>query len=161
REDPAQEISGERRMIEIAAVFVSPLQAMLVQNFSEAVKENGIVGADRVVGERELQRHRDKRERDDASLAQIATAGHARRFEQLQRLRGGIASRRSPSTTRLRMELSVPRLAKERSARAHCARGQKRRVVPSTRRCKQRCPGRRYCLAPAATCAADGLPAAT
>src|SRR5215831_7669843 len=115
REDPAQEISGERRMIEIAAVFVSPLQAMLVQNFSEAVKENGIVGADRVVGERELQRHRDKRERDDESRAQIASGAHARRFEQLQCLRAAIASRRSPSTTRLRMELSVPRLAKERS----------------------------------------------
>lgn len=54
RKDAAQIVSCEWRMIEIAAVLVSPLQSMLAQDFSEAVKENRVVGADGVVGDREL-----------------------------------------------------------------------------------------------------------
>src|SRR6267378_919954 len=76
RKDAAQIVSGERRMIEITAVFVSPLQPMFVQNFGEAVKEDGVVGADGVVGDRELQRHRDESERDNKGRAQIASGAH-------------------------------------------------------------------------------------
>src|ERR1043166_7652097 len=71
QKDAAQKVGGQWRMIEIAAVRISPFESMFVQHFGEAVKENGIVGADRVIGEREFQRHRDERQRDDKRRAQI------------------------------------------------------------------------------------------
>ena len=57
--DGSQEISGQRQMIEGAAVLISPFQTVLVQNFGEAIKEYGVVGADGIVRDRELQSQRD------------------------------------------------------------------------------------------------------
>ncbi len=55
----AQIISGQRRMIEGGAVLISPFQTVLVQNFGEAIKKYGVVSADGIVRDRELQGQRD------------------------------------------------------------------------------------------------------
>lgn len=74
--DGSQEISGQRRMIEDAAVLISPFQTVLVQNFGEAIKNYRVVGADGIVRDRELQGQRDERERENADRAQIAFGFH-------------------------------------------------------------------------------------
>ena len=74
--DPAQKVSGQRRMIEVAAVRVGPFEPVFIQDLGEPVKENGVVSADGVIGGRELERHRDERERDNEYRVQIASGGH-------------------------------------------------------------------------------------
>lgn len=73
----AQEIGGQWWMIEIATVRISPFEPVFVQNFGKAVKKDGVVSADSVVGNSELERRGDKRERDDKRRAQIASGAHA------------------------------------------------------------------------------------
>jgi hypothetical protein len=93
-------------MIEIATVRVSPFQPVFVQNFGEAVKEDGVVGADRVVGNRELERSGDKGERDDKRRAQIASGAHALGSSSFDALRSNAATanRRLARGAHLRMD---------------------------------------------------------
>jgi len=74
--DPAQIIRGQRRMIEIATVLISPFESVFAQNLGETVKKYCVVRANGVVSNRELQRQRDKRERNNASRSQIAFGVH-------------------------------------------------------------------------------------
>ena len=50
----AQIIGGQRRVIEVAAMLVGPFQAVLAQNLGKAVKENGVIRADGIVGDGQL-----------------------------------------------------------------------------------------------------------
>src|SRR5437588_1833079 len=75
-EDAAQIVSGQRGMIKVTAVLVSPLKSMFAQHFRETIEEHSVVGADRVVGDREFQRHRDERDRDNERSTQIAVGVH-------------------------------------------------------------------------------------
>lgn len=77
RENAAQIISGQWRMIKVATVLISPFKTVLTQNLGEAIKEYGVIGANRVVSDREFQGHRDERKRDNARCAQIARGIHS------------------------------------------------------------------------------------
>ena len=63
-------------MIKITAVLVSPLKPVLIQNFSEPIKDDCVIGSDRVVSNGQFQCHRDEREADNESGPQIASGAH-------------------------------------------------------------------------------------
>jgi hypothetical protein len=63
-------------MIEVAAVLVSPLKPVLAQDFGEAIKKYGVVGADRIVSDRKLEKQGYECATDNAHAAKIASAVH-------------------------------------------------------------------------------------
>ena len=108
RKDAAQIISGQRRMIKLTDVLVSPSQSVFAQDIGETVEENSVVGADGVVGDREFHRHRDEGERDDESRAQIASGVHPFQPSSFNAFRFGkgafTANRRRPSAPHLQTD---------------------------------------------------------
>src|SRR4051794_26186294 len=76
-EDARQVVSSQRRGIEIPTMVVSPLRPLFVQKIGENLKKYRVIRADRVVSDRQFQRHRDKGKRDNESRAQIASGAHA------------------------------------------------------------------------------------
>jgi hypothetical protein len=79
-------------MIKIAAMLIGPFQTVLTQDFGKAVKKHGVIRANGVIGNRELQGQRDECERDNPGRTQIAFGVHLQKFEQLECLFPGVTN---------------------------------------------------------------------
>ena len=73
-------VSDQRRVIEVPAVGIGPLEAMIVQCPREPVEINRVVCANGVVGNGELQKKGQERTTDYANAAKIALALHRWNF---------------------------------------------------------------------------------
>lgn len=79
-EDCSKIVGNERGMIEITTVLIGPLQTVITQGPGKSIEIDRVVGADRIVSDRQLEKQGYERATDNANAAKIASALHRWNF---------------------------------------------------------------------------------